>query len=37
MLDIYYLKRGWDKNGVPKKETLDGWGLADVTSQLKLS
>ncbi len=35
MLDIYYLKRGWDKNGVPKKETLEKLGLADVASQLK--
>ncbi len=37
MLDIYYQKRGWDKNGVPKKETLEKVGLAEVASQLKLS
>ncbi len=37
MLDIYYQKRGWDKNGVPKKETLEKLGLADVASQLMLS
>ncbi|HLN88474.1 MAG TPA: aldehyde ferredoxin oxidoreductase C-terminal domain-containing protein, partial [Candidatus Binatia bacterium] len=37
MLDIYYIKRGWDENGVPKKETLEKLGLADVASQLILS
>jgi aldehyde:ferredoxin oxidoreductase len=37
MLDIYYQKRGWDKNGVPKKETLERLGLADVANQLKLN
>ena len=36
MLDIYYQKRGWDKNGVPKKETLEKLGLADVASQLNV-
>jgi aldehyde:ferredoxin oxidoreductase len=36
MLDLYYQKRGWDKNGVPKKETLEKLGLADVASQLEL-
>jgi aldehyde:ferredoxin oxidoreductase len=37
MLDIYYQNRGWNKNGVPTKETLEKLGLADVTSQLALS
>jgi aldehyde:ferredoxin oxidoreductase len=37
MLDIYYQKRGWDKNGVPTKETLEKLGLADAASQLTLS
>jgi aldehyde:ferredoxin oxidoreductase len=36
MLDIYYQKRGWDKNGVPTKETLEKLGLANVASQLEL-
>jgi aldehyde:ferredoxin oxidoreductase len=36
MLDSYYRKRGWDDNGVPKKETLERLGLADVANQLKL-
>jgi aldehyde:ferredoxin oxidoreductase len=34
MLDIYYQKRGWSKNGVPTKETLEKLGLAEVASQL---
>jgi aldehyde:ferredoxin oxidoreductase len=37
MLDIYYQKRGWDRNGVPKKETMEKLGLVDEASQLKLS
>jgi aldehyde:ferredoxin oxidoreductase len=37
MLDSYYQKRGWDKNGVPKKETLEKLGLDDVSSQLAIS
>ena len=32
MLDIYYQKRGWNKNGVPTKETLEKLGLADAAS-----
>jgi len=36
MLDIYYQKRGWDKNGVPRKDTLEKLGLAGVASQLNL-
>ena len=27
MLDEYYEKRGWDKNGVPTEETLERWNL----------
>ena len=34
MLDIYYQKRGWNKNGVPTKETLEKLGLADSASYL---
>ena len=34
MLDIYYQKRGWNKNGVPTKETLGKLGLADSASYL---
>jgi aldehyde:ferredoxin oxidoreductase len=37
MLDLYYKKRGWSKNGVPTKETLEKLGLADVASQLTSS
>jgi len=28
LLDEYYEKRGWDKNGVPKRETLERMGLS---------
>jgi aldehyde:ferredoxin oxidoreductase len=34
MLDNYYEKRGWNHNGVPKKETLERLGLAGVAQQL---
>jgi len=27
MLDEYYPARGWDQNGVPLKETIEGLGL----------
>lgn len=37
MLDIYYQKRGWSKDGVPTRETFEKLGLADVASQLTLS
>jgi aldehyde:ferredoxin oxidoreductase len=37
MLDIYYQKRGWNKNGVPTKATLEKLGLTDVASQLAMS
>jgi aldehyde:ferredoxin oxidoreductase len=34
MLDDYYERRGWNHDGVPKKETLEKLGLADAASQL---
>lgn len=34
MLDAYYQKRGWNKNGVPTRATLERLGLSDVVSQL---
>jgi aldehyde:ferredoxin oxidoreductase len=37
MLDIYYQKRGWNKNGVPTKATLEKLGLTDVANQLAMS
>jgi len=30
MLDAYYVRRGWDSNGVPLKETLDKLGLTSI-------
>jgi aldehyde:ferredoxin oxidoreductase len=34
LLQSYYNKRGWDANGLPKKETLEKLGLSDVARQL---
>ena len=34
LLQSYYGKRGWDKNGVPTKEKLEELGLSDVAQQL---
>jgi aldehyde:ferredoxin oxidoreductase len=34
MLNNYYLKRGWDERGIPKKSTLKKFGLSDVANQL---
>jgi aldehyde:ferredoxin oxidoreductase len=34
MLSRYYEIRGWDENGIPKKETLEGLGLGDVAGAL---
>jgi aldehyde:ferredoxin oxidoreductase len=34
LLSKYYRKRGWDENGIPKKNTLKKLGLSDVASQL---
>jgi aldehyde:ferredoxin oxidoreductase len=36
LLQSYYAKRGWDKNGVPTKATLERLGLLDVAQQLNL-
>ncbi|MCP4692420.1 MAG: aldehyde ferredoxin oxidoreductase family protein [Desulfobacterales bacterium] len=32
LLDYYYRARGWDKNGVPTKETLENVGLDDAAT-----
>jgi aldehyde:ferredoxin oxidoreductase len=37
MLDDYYRLRGWDKNGVPKREKLKQLGLEDVATSLESS
>jgi aldehyde:ferredoxin oxidoreductase len=34
MLDAYYEKRGWNREGVPKKETLERLGLTEAAKQL---
>lgn len=34
LLDYYYQIRGWDKDGVPTRETLEKLGLGDVAAQL---
>jgi aldehyde:ferredoxin oxidoreductase len=34
MLDEYYLLMGWDKDGIPKKETLEKYGMTDVAEKL---
>lgn len=34
MLSWYYDLRGWDENGVPLKETLDGFGLKGVSGEM---
>lgn len=34
MLSCYYDLRGWDENGVPLKETLDGFGLKRVSEEM---
>ncbi|MCK5554328.1 MAG: hypothetical protein KAJ09_14350, partial [Deltaproteobacteria bacterium] len=34
MLSRYYEIRGWDEDGAPQKETLEGLGLGDVVSVL---
>jgi aldehyde:ferredoxin oxidoreductase len=36
MKDAYYRKRGWNiKNGVPKRETLEKFGLKEVAADLE--
>ena len=34
MLNQYYMKKGWDERGIPKKSTLKKYGLGDVAGQL---
>jgi aldehyde:ferredoxin oxidoreductase len=34
MLSWYYELRGWDKNGIPTKETLDDLGLEEVSKEI---
>lgn len=34
MLSWYYELRGWDKNGIPTKETLDRFGLKGVSKEI---
>jgi aldehyde:ferredoxin oxidoreductase len=34
MLSWYYELRGWDQNGIPKKETLEGHGLKEVAKEI---
>jgi aldehyde:ferredoxin oxidoreductase len=34
MLDWYYELRGWDQNGIPKKETLENLGLKEVAKEI---
>ena len=35
MLSLYYQKRGWDERGVPKRSTLERFGLANEAKQLE--
>ncbi len=34
LLQEYYVKRGWDERGVPRKQTLERVGLGEVAAQL---
>jgi aldehyde:ferredoxin oxidoreductase len=34
MLSWYYELRGWDKNGIPTKETLDRFGLREASKEM---
>jgi len=34
LLDAYYKYKGWNENGIPTKETLDGLGLGFVADDL---
>jgi aldehyde:ferredoxin oxidoreductase len=36
LLTWYYEARGWDENGIPKKETLERAGLADVAEDREI-
>jgi hypothetical protein len=33
--DVYYAHRGWTSDGIPTKETLDGFGLDYVSEDLE--
>ncbi|HIQ06485.1 MAG TPA: aldehyde ferredoxin oxidoreductase, partial [Anaerolineae bacterium] len=33
MLDFYYEQRGWDENGIPRPETLEKFGLAELVKK----
>lgn len=33
LLDAYYEKRGWDKNGIPTQKTIDRVGLKDMVKE----
>ena len=35
LLTWYYAARGWNENGIPTKETLEGAGLAKVAEDLE--
>ncbi len=35
LLDLYYEARGWDKSGIPRKSTLEKFGLLDVAEKLE--
>jgi len=35
LLDMYYDARGWDKNGIPRKSTLENFGLHFAISDLE--
>lgn len=34
LLDDYYQRRGWDKNGIPTRETLERVGLRDMAADM---
>jgi aldehyde:ferredoxin oxidoreductase len=36
MLQSYYQKRGWDKEGIPTRKKLEELGLSDVAQKLKI-
>jgi aldehyde:ferredoxin oxidoreductase len=35
MLEEYYKERGWNKNGIPKRETIKRLGLADLVDEFQ--
>ena len=36
MIDDFYDVSGWDRNGIPKRETLERFGLSYVADELGL-